>query len=200
MFTGIRQAVVTYKKKMQPMFLGWGLRIIGMAPKKRQLSLVSPWQQEPRDTDALGPMEMLGPSEMPTALAKRPRLDDTLAMEELSASRSAPAEPPLQFHQSVQSQQYQQSLEGGSSADFSDERAALDLWLLSLDEKGRLLPYGDALAHHYGCSRERIRVVRRRGVTPGLSIMHCVAADFWERIGVTMVGHKLLFAWGIAAL
>ena len=95
----------TYKKNMQPMSLEWGGRIIGMASKKRQLSLVSPWQQEPRDTDALGPMEMLGPSEMPTALAKRRRLDDTSAMEVSSASRSAPAEPPLQFHQSLQSQQ-----------------------------------------------------------------------------------------------
>ena len=93
-----------------------------------------------------------------------------------------------------------QFLEGASSADGSDQRAALDHWLRSLDKKGRLLRYGDALAHHYGCSLECIRVVWLGGVTPGLSITRCVAPEFWERIGVTMAGHRLLFAWGIAAL
>mmetsp|Transcript_117404 Transcript_117404/g.262418 ORF Transcript_117404/g.262418 Transcript_117404/m.262418 type:complete len:242 (-) Transcript_117404:26-751(-) len=76
----------------------------------------------------------------------------------------------------------------------------LEDWLLGLDKgRGALLSHKDALVREFDGDLFQISSAWV-GADDGQSLVNAVDPFFWTAIGVHVMGHKLLFAQGIAAL
>eukprot|EP00930_Biecheleria_cincta_P057525 TRINITY_DN4344_c1_g1_i2.p1 TRINITY_DN4344_c1_g1~~TRINITY_DN4344_c1_g1_i2.p1 ORF type:complete len:2150 (+),score=554.56 TRINITY_DN4344_c1_g1_i2:469-6450(+) len=76
----------------------------------------------------------------------------------------------------------------------------LKSWLRSLDQgAGTMLQYYDVLAAEFDSDLQQIAAAKIDG-DPSVGIMGTVDPTFWEVVKVTKVGHRMLFAHGIAKL
>lgn len=76
----------------------------------------------------------------------------------------------------------------------------LELWLTSLDGgRGGMLQYLPALAN-FSTNLKEIAAVRERPPDSGQSILDVIRPTFWNDIGVSKQGHKLVIARGLAQL
>ena len=73
-------------------------------------------------------------------------------------------------------------------------------WLMSLDDgAGAMMMYFGNLAYAFDCDLANVAKVKIDG-GESYGILGVVDPSFWETVGVIRVGHKMLFARGIARL